>query len=143
VAGYDVYRDGAKVATTTTTSFLDEGLAPASQHAYVVRAADAAGNVSSPSATVNVKTASLATSRTGTAAGAVFDAASGLPLANVVVSTTVGSTVKQQKTNGSGVYKLSSLPPAGYVLSLALGSRSGQVTTTVVAGETVLARPLL
>ena len=92
---------------------------------------------------MSVKTASLSTSKTGTAAGAVFDANTGLPLANVVVSTTVGTSLKQQKTNGSGVFKLTSLPPGGYTLTLKLGTRTAQVSTSVTAGETSLVAPTL
>ncbi|MGB7160741.1 MAG: fibronectin type III domain-containing protein, partial [Tepidisphaeraceae bacterium] len=53
VAGYDIYRGGAKIATVsgTTTSYTDTGLAPSTTYVYTVRAFDAAGNVSSSSNT--------------------------------------------------------------------------------------------
>src|SRR5205807_10541696 len=41
VAGYEVWRDGAKVATITlpnSPSYSDNGLAPSSRHTYTVRA---------------------------------------------------------------------------------------------------------
>ena len=60
VAGYRVYRDGATdpVATVTTTTYDDAGLAPATTYAYAVRAYDAAvpANVSAASATASVAT---------------------------------------------------------------------------------------
>ena len=56
VAGYDVYRDGAKVGSTVATAWTDTGLAADTAHAYGVRARDAAGNVSAQSAAVIAST---------------------------------------------------------------------------------------
>jgi subtilisin family serine protease len=140
VTGYDVYRDGVKVGTTDAVSFLDEGLVPGTTHRYTVTASDAAGNVSVASTGLSVRALTVGTSQKGTAGGAVFDAATGRPLANVVVKTTVGSTVKQTKTNNTGVYKLTNLPVGSYVLTFTLGTRSAQGNVTVAAGETNLFR---
>lgn len=46
VAGYRVYRDGAAIATTTATAYLDMGLSPSTQYCYQVSAYDSAGNES-------------------------------------------------------------------------------------------------
>ncbi len=51
VTGYQVFRNGAQVGTTTTTSFTDTNLAPSSTYSYNVKAFDAAGNVSAQSTT--------------------------------------------------------------------------------------------
>ncbi len=58
VTGYDVYRGTAKVNTTPVagTSFTDTGLSPSTAYSYTVRARDAAGNVSAPSAALGVTT---------------------------------------------------------------------------------------
>ncbi|GAA3293790.1 hypothetical protein GCM10020295_16630 [Streptomyces cinereospinus] len=58
VTGYDVYRDGTRVASTagTATTFTDTGLSAATAYAYTVRARDAAGNVSAASAALTVTT---------------------------------------------------------------------------------------
>lgn len=48
VTGYDVYRDGTRVATVTGTAYDDTGLSPGS-YRYTVTAHDAAGNTSAPS----------------------------------------------------------------------------------------------
>ncbi|SCF25063.1 cellulose 1,4-beta-cellobiosidase [Streptomyces sp. LcepLS] len=57
VTGYDVYRDGTKVTTTSATSYTDPGLKASTAYAYTVRAKDAAGNVSAASAAVTGTTA--------------------------------------------------------------------------------------
>ncbi|MGW0777324.1 cellulose binding domain-containing protein [Streptomyces sp. NPDC002835] len=58
VTGYDVYRGTTKVnaAPVTGTSFTDTGLSPSTAYRYTVRARDAAGNVSAPSAALSVTT---------------------------------------------------------------------------------------
>jgi chitodextrinase len=43
ISGYAVFRDGAEIGTSPSTTFTDES-APAGQHAYVVYAEDVAGN---------------------------------------------------------------------------------------------------
>ena len=52
VTAYEVWRDGARLATTPTTSFRDTDVAPDTSYGYAVRAVDAAGNTSEPSDTV-------------------------------------------------------------------------------------------
>ena len=58
VAGYTVYRNGAKLATTGsgTTTYTDASLAPSTTYSYTVDAFDAAGNHSPPSAALQVTT---------------------------------------------------------------------------------------
>ncbi|MEV5784432.1 glycoside hydrolase family 6 protein [Streptomyces sp. NPDC052287] len=56
VTGYDVYRDGTKVASATTTSYTDSGLAASTTYQYTVKAKDAAGNVSASSTAVSATT---------------------------------------------------------------------------------------
>ncbi|HLE00766.1 MAG TPA: discoidin domain-containing protein [Bdellovibrionota bacterium] len=65
VAGYEVYRDGAKLATVLATSYTDSGVLGASTHSYKVAAFDAAGNTSAQSAAVSVMTPAPALSREG------------------------------------------------------------------------------
>lgn len=54
VAGYRVYRNGALVGTSSTTTFTDAPGGKTSSASYYVVAYDSAGNVSSPSNTVTV-----------------------------------------------------------------------------------------
>ena len=57
VTGYEVYRDGALVATLgNVTTFSDTGLTPATTYSYTVRALDAAGKRSVPSNAVSTIT---------------------------------------------------------------------------------------
>ncbi|WP_255306546.1 cellulase family glycosylhydrolase [Streptomyces sp. Wb2n-11] len=60
VTGYDVYRGTTKVnaAPVTGTTYTDTGLSPSTAYSYTVRARDAAGNVSAPSAALSVTTQS-------------------------------------------------------------------------------------
>jgi chitin-binding protein len=51
VAGYKIYRNGAHVATVTTTSWTDDGLAYNATYQYGVSAVDAAGNESGQATT--------------------------------------------------------------------------------------------
>ncbi|NJP97629.1 DUF4832 domain-containing protein [Nonomuraea sp. FMUSA5-5] len=56
VAGYRVYRGSTEAGSTTTTSFTDTGLTPATSYTYTVKAYDAAGNTSAAAAPVTVTT---------------------------------------------------------------------------------------
>ncbi|MFF4172525.1 fibronectin type III domain-containing protein [Streptomyces sp. NPDC001744] len=58
VTGYEVYREGRKVKDLPATTLMTDvtGLAPATPHRFAVRARDAAGNVSLPSATAAATT---------------------------------------------------------------------------------------
>ncbi|HEY8373043.1 MAG TPA: glycoside hydrolase family 18 chitinase [Pseudonocardiaceae bacterium] len=57
VTGYEVFRDGTGVGTTTSTSFTVTGLAAQTGYTFTVRARDAAGNVSAASDPLTVTTA--------------------------------------------------------------------------------------
>ncbi|MER5888209.1 glycoside hydrolase family 6 protein [Streptomyces sp. NPDC001941] len=56
VTAYDVYRDGTRVGTATTPAFTDTGLRPSTTYTWTVRARDAAGNTSHPSAPASATT---------------------------------------------------------------------------------------
>jgi glucose/arabinose dehydrogenase/chitodextrinase len=58
VTGYDVYRDGANdpITTVGSTSYVNTSLTPGTTYTYAVRARDAAGNVSGPTAAVSATT---------------------------------------------------------------------------------------
>ncbi len=56
VAGYQVFRDGNQIATTTATLFSDTGLQASTTYSYFIRAFDVSANISSSSITVATTT---------------------------------------------------------------------------------------
>lgn len=56
VTGYEVLREGNLIGSSPTTSFTDTGLASGATFNYVVRARDAAGNISPESAVLTART---------------------------------------------------------------------------------------
>src|SRR5256886_5414765 len=56
VSGYRVLRDGAQIATTSTTSFPNTGLSPSTTYSYTVAAFDAAGHLSAQSSPASATT---------------------------------------------------------------------------------------
>ena len=143
VTGYRVYRNGSLIATVAETEYLDSGLAAATAYTYSLRAIDGAGNVSGALSSLSAKTASTASGTTGTLAGVVYDR-SGTPLSNAVVSVTIGNTKKTAKTNASGEWKFTSVPPGTYSLAVTLSGYATQIaSTTAAAGKTVVTVTLL
>ncbi|KAF1706594.1 chitinase [Pseudoxanthomonas sacheonensis] len=56
VAGYDVYRNGSLVGSSTSPGYTDSGLSAATAYTYRVRARDNAGNASAQSAQISATT---------------------------------------------------------------------------------------
>lgn len=61
VAGYDVYRDQTLLTRIPGTTYTVAGLKPQTSYTFTVKAVDAAGNVSDPSAPLTVSTLALGT----------------------------------------------------------------------------------
>jgi chitodextrinase len=98
VTGYDVYNGGAKAATVTSTSATVGGLASGTTYSFTVRARDAAGNVSAPSAAVTATT--NAAGRTGPITG------TGGKCVDVAGANTANGTAVQLYTcNGTGAQR--------------------------------------
>jgi hypothetical protein len=56
VTGYDILRNGTKIATSPTNSYKDLSASPSTPYTYTVEAYDAAGNTSAASSPANVTT---------------------------------------------------------------------------------------
>ncbi len=56
VSGYEIYRNGAEVASVNATTYSDTGLVAETEYSYQVRAVDSSGNVSALSSAVSAIT---------------------------------------------------------------------------------------
>jgi hypothetical protein len=88
VAAYQLYRDGQLITTTSLLTYFDQGLTPGATYTYTLKAFDASGNVSAPSATLQVQT-------TDTTPPSVP--------ANLTVGITTATTVKMSWSPSIGI----------------------------------------
>jgi chitodextrinase len=101
VTGYDVFRNGTQVGTTTTTSYQDTGLTADTTYSYTVAAYDAAGNVSAQSTPASATTTTTTTTPvafvqaddTGTINGNTTSIGSGQSNQVLAHDTGIGHTV--------------------------------------------------
>lgn len=115
VVGYDLYRDGVKVATAKTTSYSDTGLASSTTYSYTVKAKDAALNVSVASSPASATTLP------------------GIPSAptGVTATATVGSvTISWSAVNGASTYNIYMATEAGVNQSNYASLAGGMTHTT-------------
>ena len=87
VAGYNILRNGTKVGTSTSTSYTDTGLSPATSYSYTVSAYDASGNTSALSGALTVTT--LAVSAPAAPSGL---SAGSITASSIVLSWTASSS---------------------------------------------------
>ncbi len=120
VTGYKVFRDNApvEIATVSTNSFSDTGLAVGSTHSYQVSAFDAATNNSPKSNTATATT----------------------QVAGALISLTLNPTTVTAPATSTGTVTLSGAAPAGG-LTITLNSSDTRkatvpATVTVLAGQT-------
>jgi len=114
VSGYIVRRNGVQIATPITTSFADTGLSAATTYSYTVAARDAAGNLSSDSASVSVTTGSTPPPPPSNSADLAWDA------------------VTAPNLSGYRVYF--GTAPGTYLQALGQGTSVGNVTTYTLTG---------
>jgi acid phosphatase type 7 len=115
VAGYKVYRDGAFLTSTSTTSYLDSTVQGGTSHSYTVYAYDAAGNISPASNTATVTTPTDTqppTTPTGLAGAAV--SASQVNLTWNAASDNVGVAGYTVYRNGSPIATTSGANATSY-----------------------------
>lgn len=101
VTGYDIYRNGSLIGSTTTaTTYAVTGLTASTAYSFYVRAKDAAGNASANSNTVNVTT--LANTIT-------YCASQGNSTADERIGKVVFGTINNTSTGTAGYENFSSL----------------------------------
>jgi chitodextrinase len=130
VTGYDVYRNGAKVASVAGGSFGDAGLAANTQYSYYVVAKDAAGNVSAHSVSVSATTQSAPVSA-GNISGTVSDYR-GHAVYGATVAITFGGANHLYSTNSSGVYAITNVPAGSYKVTFSANKYPSQTATISV-----------
>ncbi|MDR6549957.1 chondroitinase-B domain-containing protein [Paenibacillus qinlingensis] len=86
VTGYDIYRAGSLVGSTSKTMYSDSGLSPSTSYSYTIRAKDAAGNTSAASSTAS------ATTQAG-GGGTVVNVSTSAQLTSAISSATAGTTI--------------------------------------------------
>ena len=69
VTGYNVYRNGVKIATASDTQYADATVAPNATYQYTVSAYDGSGNTSAQTPTVSVTVPGNATPRSSPTVG--------------------------------------------------------------------------
>jgi chitodextrinase len=115
VSNYRIYRNNSStpIATVTTTSYGNSGLAASTKYSYYVVAVDAAGNNSTPSATTSATTQAAVVS-TATVEGVVKDSRTLKPIVGAYVTTSTNSTsasTASAYTNTQGQYVLAGIAP--------------------------------
>lgn len=127
VTGYEIWRDGAKVGTTASTSYNETGLTASTAYSFSVKAFDAANNISGASAAVSITTNPIADSNSVTVyykkgfatpyihyrpAGGTWTAAPGKPMPNSEITgyakftVDIGTATQLEAcfNNGSGAW---------------------------------------
>ncbi|MET0404492.1 MAG: discoidin domain-containing protein [Cystobacter sp.] len=107
VTGYDIFRGGAQVGSSTTTSYTDSGLSPSTAYSYTVRARDAAGNTSAVSSTVSVTTS--AGGNTGGALSRTGWTATSSPTSGEPASALLDGNMSTRWTTGTAMVNGQSL----------------------------------
>jgi Calcineurin-like phosphoesterase/Bacterial Ig domain len=114
VAGYDIFRDGSKIASVgVQTTYSDTAIQPQTTYDYQVRAVDGAGNTSSLSSDVSVTTPAIApVFSDGFESGdfSAWDSATGLTTEQSDVAS--GSWAAEANTTGAATYALKTLDTA-------------------------------
>jgi chitodextrinase len=150
VTSYIVRRNGAQVATSTTTTYVDTGLSAGATYSYTVAAEDIAGNVSSNSASVNVTTASAADTTPPsqpTGLTAIVAGSTGANLSWSASTDNVGVTGYIVRRNGAQIatpattsYADTGLSPATtYSYTVAARDAAGNVSSMASASVTTAA----
>lgn len=95
LGGYNIYRGGTKIGTSTTTSYADSGLSAGTTYSYTVAAYDTNGATSAQSTAVNVTTWYQITNASGAVISgsynSMFEPGTGPPYTDWVLQQAYGS----------------------------------------------------
>jgi chitodextrinase len=143
VTGYDIYQNGIRIATVSTTSYGSTGLSPSTTYSYYVIARDAAGNSSPASNTASATTQPLATTA-GNLAG-VISSSSGENLpGRATISLVVNGSTRTYKADRNGSYYISSLPAATYNVTYSAKFHASTTrSATITSGTTTIINVVL
>ena len=123
VAGYKIFRNGAQVGTSVTTSYSDTGLAAGTSYVYTVSAFDAAANQSGLSVPASATTLAVPFNFSLTTGGSKSVAASG-SVSNTVTAALLSGTSNAVSFSASGL-------PSGAAGSFSPASCSPSCPTTM------------
>jgi len=99
VTGYGVFRNGLQVGTTSATTYSDIGLLAGTSYSYAIDAFDAAGNLSTQSASVSTSTLS------DTTAPSVPTSLSATPVSSSQVNLSWAASTDNVGVTGYTVYR--------------------------------------
>ncbi|MBM7566652.1 S-layer homology domain-containing protein [Paenibacillus sacheonensis] len=131
VYAYDIYQDGVKIGSPTSTSFNVTGLTEGTAYLFTVKARDAAGNVSNASTALNVTTVNAAFAVT----------AVHIQSSNAVPTTaTIGDTITltfrtATKASKLGSFKINGGNPASFASVADNGSFLNTATYVVDSSD--------
>ncbi len=145
VTGYNVFRNGTKVGTSTSTSYQDTSPAAGTTYTYTVSAYDAAGNTSAQSSSVSIATpAAPKVAISSPANGTVLKGNTNLNIAASAsdgsssitsISITAGGTTLKTCTNAASCsisWSSQSISRGTHVISATATNTFGQKTSTSV-----------
>ncbi|HEV7454533.1 MAG TPA: Ig-like domain-containing protein [Candidatus Saccharimonadales bacterium] len=134
VTGYQVIRQtgvapAQKIATVTTTSFGDTTLKPYTTYTYIIKAVDAAGNVSGRSQFQTVTT--RGTARKSELLGTIRDTQS-KPIPYATVSFVVDGKTHVYQANRDGKYDIDNVAGGSYVMVFQAKGYKAQTIARIV-----------
>jgi hypothetical protein len=127
VTGYRIYRGGARIATTTNSSYSNTGLSASTLYSYTVSAYDAAGNISASSTAATSTTFALSTYSIG---GSISG------LTGTVVLRNNGKDNLSRSANGSFTFATATTTGNPYSVTI-LTQPTGQTCIATTSSGTV------
>lgn len=143
VDGYNVYRNGIKLTSISSTSFGDATVTSGQSYTYSVAAYDSSGNTSSPSAGLKVAIPSQSSSNTGNITGTIRQSRSSAPVVGRNVSLySVGSNsikLTSATTGLVGDFQFTNIAPGSYQLGIiSTGKNEKKYSVGVTSNNTTV-----